>query len=259
MRRHTGSVAGLVACLGLLVGGAGVAEPQVPLGDSALDQALRQAGWEVKRSAGEGLVLSPPQMPAGIARVPAAPTAAADPAPGVPDTEAPDWDRLRGLGWRVERSDDGSTLLYPPAPQVPGPGAAPANRTEKALDALLQERGWRVERDAQGAMLLYPRAAPQAGPSATPAQAGSTVVPAPGVVTAPVRDAAVELPVDRWSEARTIADAWLAEHGAPGWRVGKIRQVHRVYMVSIVDEARPPKVVHQIAITSGNGLVVVLN
>jgi hypothetical protein len=253
MRRHTGSVAGLAACLGLLVGGAGVAGPQVPLGDPALDQALRQAGWEVKRSAGEGLVLSPPQMPA------AAPTAAADPAPGVPATGAPDWDRLRGLGWRVERSADGSTLLYPPAPPVPVPGVTPANRTEKALDALLQERGWRVERDAQGAMLLYPRTAPQAGPSATPSQAGSTVVPALGVVTAPVRDAAVELPVDRWAEARTIADAWLAEHGAPGWRVGKIRQVHRVYMVSIVDEARPPKVIHQIAITSGNGLVVVLN
>ena len=37
MRRQTSSVAGLAACLGLLVGGAGVAEPQVPLGDSALD------------------------------------------------------------------------------------------------------------------------------------------------------------------------------------------------------------------------------
>ncbi len=259
MRRHT-SVVVLAACLGLLVAGAGVAGPLVPLGDPALDQALRQAGWEVKRSAGEGLVLSPPQMPAGIARVPAAPTAAADPAPGTSVTGAPDWDRLRGLGWRVEREDDGSTLLYPPAPQLPGPGATSANRAEKALDALLQERGWRVERDAQGAMLLYPRGGGlQPGPSAIPAQAGLAVVPAPGVVTAPVRDAAVALPVDRWSEARTIADAWLAEQGAPGWRVGKIRQVHRVYMVSIVEEARPSKVVHQIAITSANGLVVVLN
>ena len=63
----------------------------------------------------------------------------------------------------------------------------------------------------------------------------------------------------RWAEAKTIAEAWLAEHGAPGWQVGKIRQIHRVYMVSIVDVARPPTVVHQIAITSGNGLVVVLN
>jgi hypothetical protein len=127
---------------------------------------------------------------------------------------------------------------------------SPPVEAEKTLEALLQDRGWRPERDAQGALLLYPR---------TPAGAGAVVTPVVGALTAPVRDAAVALPVDRWAEARMIAEAWLAEHGAPGWQVGKIRQIHRVYMVSIVDAARPPNVVHQIAITSGNGLVVVLN
>jgi len=188
----------------------------------------------------------------------------------------PDWDRLRGLGWRVEQGTDGATLLYPPMPKarVSATQVAPAAEPEKALDALLQERGWRVERDAKGALLLHPRGPAPARPGAatygeglagreagapSPEGAEGGLTPAQGAETAPVRDANITLPVDRWVEARTIAEAWLAEHGAPGWRVGKIRQVHRVYMVSIVDAARPPRVVHQIAITSGNGLVVVLN
>jgi len=137
-----------------------------------------------------------------------------------------------------------------PKAAAPGTVAAPVAEPAKALDALLRERGWRMERDAQGSLRLYPRG---------PAPAHLDVTPALGTVTAPVRDAIVELPVDRWAEARAIAEAWLAEHGATGWRVGKIRQVHRVYMVSIIDAARPPNLVHQIAITSGNGLVVVLN
>jgi hypothetical protein len=78
-------------------------------------------------------------------------------------------------------------------------------------------------------------------------------------VTAPVREETVKLPVNRWVDARAIADAWVAEHGDGRLRVGKIRQVHRVYLVSIVGVDAPNQVIHQIAITGGNGHVVVLN
>jgi hypothetical protein len=287
--RHRGIAVGLAACLGVLAPATGVAGPQVPLGDPVLDLALRQAGWEVRRAEGGGLLLTPPQasQQAGASRdeVQGGATAKhASPAVSAPDAGAGDvargagrdWDRLRGLGWRVEQGSDGSTLLYPPMPKarVSATQVAPAAEPEKALDALLQERGWRVERDAKGALLLHPRGPAPARPGAatygeglagreagapSPEGAEGGLTPAQGAETAPVRDANIALPVDRWVEARTIAEAWLAEHGAPGWRVGKIRQVHRVYMVSIVDAARPPRVVHQIAITSGNGLVVVLN
>jgi len=285
MMRHRGIAVGLAGCLGIVAPATGGAEPQDRLGDTVLDQALRESGWEVRRAEGGGLLLSPPQAPhrdvqasqeAGAGRdephrnVQASQEAGAgrDEARGI--TEAteqqtpsavgaggtalgtrPDWDRLRGLGWRVEQGADGSTLLYPPVPPAaPGPTIAPVAEPEKALDTLLQERGWRVERNAQGALVLHPRGLATVRPAVTPA---------PGAETAPVRDATIALPVDRWAEAKIIAEAWLAEHGAPGWRVGKIRQVHRVYMISIVDAGRPPQVVHQIAITSGNGLVVVLN
>jgi hypothetical protein len=246
---------GLAVCLGVLAPATGVAGQQHSLGDPAIDQALRQAGWEVRREEGRGLLLYPPQTARESAEVTSneKPPAGSAPTPdgAVPRTR-PDWDRLRTMGWRVEEGADRSTLLYPPLRKAEGgvSATAPAAIPDRALDALLQERGWRVERDGQGGLLLYPLGA---------APAGSDVTPVPGVETAPVREAAVTLPVDRWTEARTIADAWLAERGAPGWRVGKIRQVHRVYLVSIVDGARPPNLVHQIAITSGNGLVVVLN
>ena len=89
--------------------------------------------------------------------------------------------------------------------------------------------------------------------------APQAITPSQGVVTAPVRDETVKLPVDRWVDARAIADAWVAEHGGGRLRVGKIRQVHRVYLVSIVGVDAPNQVIHQIAITGGNGHVVVLN
>jgi hypothetical protein len=133
------------------------------------------------------------------------------------------------------------------------PKAAPAGGTEVSLadiDALLRGRGWQVERDLQGSLVLRPRAADLAPQTITPSQ---------GFVTAPVREETVKLPVNRWVDARAIADAWVAEHGDGRLRVGKIRQVHRVYLVSIVGVDAPNQVIHQIAITGGNGHVVVLN
>lgn len=254
---HLRVALGLAGCLGLLGSTVGFAGPQYSIGDPALERVLRQSGWEVRRGDAEGLFLYPPQAAGGTSAASAQQSSPPGSGPGSPAGEAaagarPDWERLARLGWRVERGADGSTLLYPPVPTA-NPGRTADStpvEAEKSLEALLQERGWRVDRDAQGGLLLYPSA---------PAGTGAAVTPVVGALTAPVRDAAVALPVDRWAEARTIAEAWLAEHGAPGWQVGKIRQIHRVYMVSIVDAARPPTVVHQIAITSGNGLVVVLN
>jgi len=338
---HLGIAVGLVACLGILAPAVGPAATQVSLGDPGLDQALRQAGWDVRWAEGGGLLLFPPQVSheagagrdaqhrdvkvsqeagavrdaqhkdvqasqeAGAGRdaqhkdVQASQEAGAGrdeqegavaavgretPAAAAPDAGAgdlgrmtgPDWYRLRNLGWRVEADADGATLLYPPISKAVAPAgqAAPVAQPEKTLDSLLQERGWRVERDAKGALLLHPHRIGKAPPAAAmlrEGQAAAATGPAgpkgaegglalaKGAETAPVRDAAIALPVDRWAEARVIAEAWLAEHGAPGWRVGKIRQIHRVYLVSIIDSARPPRVVHQIAITGGNGRVVVLN
>jgi len=305
------SMAAFGACLAVSVPAPGMAGE--PPGSPTLEEALRQSGWEVRRVDGEGLRLYPPQRKAGGASVEAsvaAPQAVEAPAAGAATTQMPpglDLDTLRRVGWRIERADDGSTLLYPPvpapqvpaakgavvgtdatadAPQVPAapatppvsatpaahgaapepasdsapevateaaPKAAPASGTEVSLadiDALLRERGWQVERDPQGSLVLRPRVANPAPQTITPSQ---------GVVTAPVREETVKLPVNRWVDARAIADAWVAEHGGGRLRVGKIRQVHRVYLVSIVGADAPNQVIHQIAITGGNGHVVILN
>ena len=78
-------------------------------------------------------------------------------------------------------------------------------------------------------------------------------------MTAPVREETVKLAVNCWVDAWAIVDAWVAEHGEGRLRVGKIRQVHHVYLVSIVGVDTPNQGIHQIAITGGNGHVVVLN
>ena len=283
MRQHKGIALGLVLAWVILGPSVGSAALQYGLGDPALGQTLVQAGWKVSRSSDGGMLLYPPQVKSEVggevvtatevAKVSEAkevgdsPVSTGDAAAGT----APDWDRLRGLGWRVEQERDGSVLLYPPIPQAetvakvnanvsepeltrdakvsePEPMLeANASQPEQTLDALLRARGWRVERDVGGSLLLYPRDRPL------------EVTPSPGVETAPVRDGDIALPVDSWTEANTIASAWLTAHGASDWRVGKIRQIHQVYLISIVDSARPARLVHQIAVRAGNGTVVVLN
>jgi hypothetical protein len=120
---------------------------------------------------------------------------------------------------------------------------------------------WAGEPAEQGgpesmAFLYAEPALGQAGPD--PADAAVVVedVPEATVVSVGLRGGYGE---KTFKKGSAQLDAWLAEQGVSGWRVGKIRQVHRVYMVSIVDGARPPNVVHQIAIVGGSGLVVVLN
>ena len=288
------SMAALGAYLGALAPTPGMAG--APPGGPTLEDSLRQSGWEVRRVEDDGLRLYPPQGMAsgtagatGGASVPP-PQAVEAQAAGAVATQTPpglDLDTLRRVGWRIERAFDGSTLLYPPAPapqapasdgsvagadapagasQVPAtpaappvsappavPVTAPATATELSLadlEAVLRGRGWQVERDPQGSLVLRPKIVDLAPQAITPSQ---------GFVTAPVREEAVKLPVNRWVDARVIADAWVAEHGGGRLRVGKIRQVHRVYLVSIVGVDAPSQVVHQIAITGGNGHVVVLN
>jgi hypothetical protein len=230
---------------------AGAVATQMPPG---LDvDTLRRVGWRIERAGDGSTLLYPPapapqapaaeaavvgaDAPGGALQVPAAP--AAPPVSATPAAPA-------------AASEPASA----PAPEVPTeavPKAAPASGTEVSLadiDALLRGRGWQVERDLQGSLVLRPRAADLAPQTITPSQ---------GFVTAPVREETVKLPVNRWVDARAIADAWVAEHGGGRLRVGKIRQVHHVYLVSIVGVDTPNQVIHQIAITGGNGHVVVLN
>jgi hypothetical protein len=121
------------------------------------------------------------------------------------------------------------------------------------LDDLLSQRGWRVERTADGSLLLYPR-----GEGAV-AEQKSPPMPCQGYVPAPVSAGELELPVDVWSEAKIIADAWLSSVDGAGLAVGRIRRIFRVFLVSIVDARPPHELRHQIAINAEDGRVVFLN
>jgi len=85
-----------------------------------------------------------------------------------------DFESLRSLlearGWRVERTPDGSTLLFPlrNTPQAAEAGDATVQQPSmtsnfESLRNVLETRGWRVERTADGSTLLFPlRGTPQA-------------------------------------------------------------------------------------------------
>jgi hypothetical protein len=74
-----------------------------------------------------------------------------------------------------------------------------------------------------------------------------------------VQSGEIVLPVDEWSEARRIAQAWLDVQGTEASAVGKIRKVLRVYLVSIVEAKAPYGLRHQIAIRTRDGKVVPLD
>jgi hypothetical protein len=116
------------------------------------------------------------------------------------------------------------------------------------MDETMQERlrdaGWRVKQAADGSLLLYPPDSSIAG-----------VTPCPGIPAG----TEIPLPVDTAEKARRIAEKWLESVPLDDATVGKIRNVVRVYMVSIVSPAPPYRLRNQIAIRKRDGTVVVVD
>jgi hypothetical protein len=232
-------------------------------------ESLRAAGWQVEVLVDGSLELMPdPRAPA--ADQASEPETGAPAASGAAEPPTPDWATLRDHGWRVETDADGSTLLYPPSPAAekaapdpatpPAPVAVPAATPDAAaardevardLDALLAERGWRAKRESDGTVLLFPLRRAENAPRGMQRAAG--------VVPAAVTESKVTLPIDTWNEARVVAASWLESVGDPSLRLGKVRAILRVYVVSIVDKAPPHALRHQISIGADDGRILVLN
>lgn len=225
----------------------------------ALKAALEQAGWTARSLPDGGLEVVVPAAPVSTPDEAAA-------AASVAGSAAPiaNWERLGASGWRVERNADGSVLLFPPAApaaaagaaQVPtseGPAQAPPGEVGlMGLAGPLEARGWRVGRGEDGSLLLYPRVDDPAAPTKRPVEA------CPGEVVTLVREGGISLPVDGPDEARVIAASWLAGVDGPEALVGRIRQVNRMFLVSIVTTAPPHRLLHQIGVNSRTGRVIVL-
>lgn len=233
---------------------AGGGEP--PAGGQTFVDALRAAGWSVEVLSDGSLQLT------RSTGVPSAPEKAAPPSPGALQAqvtaEESGWSVLRDYGWRVEADAGGARLLYPPkakmspSPTEPEPAGPTAQiAMAKDLNALLVERGWRVEREADGSLSLFPL---RRGPTARP-----HLEPSLGTVPPAVADGAVKLPVNTWERARAVSLSWLESVGDPSLRLGKIRRIHHLYLISIVDANAPHALRHQISVGVIDGRVMVLN
>ncbi|MEA3276046.1 MAG: hypothetical protein U9Q81_12285 [Pseudomonadota bacterium] len=253
MRREISNIAtGLALTLTVLAGYAHAAE-SVGIG-AALEKALQEAGWLAETQADGSVELRRAPLPAPKGRADTAPdTSKAEPEVLLPDAAA--WERLRESGWRVEKTPDGSTRLYPPTREAAVVEATEVSEESdvKSLDDYLRERGWGVKRSGDGSLLLKPQRAK------SDSEKRVFAAPCRGDSGASVRDAGIEVPVDRWGEARAIASFWLDSVSDGEFSVGRIRRIFRVYVVSIVDSRPPHRLQHQIAINVGDGRVVVLN
>jgi hypothetical protein len=285
------STCGLVFLLGLPLGAFGDQTSPgtvVEVGESdALEAALKRQGWRVERDSEGGLLLYlPSPEPAAETTSPASPETPEAIEPSEDWLEARDLDGLQraleAQGWRVQRSAEGDLLVFPvdPAPGEtastqapdrdpgPGPSAAvgesstpPATRESGAvsemidatdLDALqtvAAERGWAHRREPDGSLVLFPPSLSPAPGHAGPCQIGMIRV-------AGVED--IGLPVDTEEKAYRLAEFWLREMDGSSIAIGRIRQINRLFLVSVVEQEAPFLLQTQLVIRANDGCLMAI-
>ena len=160
---------------------------------------------------------------------------------------------LKRHGWRVEYDSEGSLLLFPPVPdpvsEPVDPPPAEVGETIDATDldalqAAAAERGWGHRREADGSLVLVPP-----GHSPEPADAPSCQI---GMVRVSGAQE-VSLPVDTADKAGRLAEFWLRESGADSLSIGRIRQVNRLFLVSVVEDEQPFFLHTQLVVRADDG------
>ncbi len=254
-------------------------------GFDSLRGLLQQYGWRVDRDSDGSLLLFPEHTrQPGSHTVVQSPRTPREPAVGSAwhPIEIEDLrDVLTRHGWRVERGPSGDVLLFPtPAPDRAEQGTTtPGNDRQEAdtnrLQRLLAPHGWRVARGRDGSLFLYPQGATDIGrvtttvpqnapvPPARPTDVASEVsadapCPCSGVELAALKNTSIELPLASASSVRLLAQAWLDEQGHQDWAVGRIRDVLKVYLVSIVNERPPHWLRNQLVIRKDDGMLFAL-
>lgn len=220
-----------------------------------IQQQLKATGWDASREADGSLIL----IPQGEA----AETTTQKQAPA-PSSANEQWaqmqQQLNAVGWKVSRdSADGSLILIPPAesvetaaPEVEAAApeveaAAPQDYSIETMQEKLRETGWEVTENSDGSIMLYP---PEQQESE-----GKTILPCRGL--APPDD--FDLPVNSWSQARKLARSWMKQQTPGNLKVGKIREIFDVYLVSILTASKPYRLKHQVAIRKSDGHLIILN
>lgn len=180
-----------------------------------------------------------------------------------------DFEQVRALfeprGWRVEQDDAGYLSLYPPSTksdpvEAKEEGIAPAPQEQviagddnDELTEALARHGWTVSKEDDGSLLLYPPA-----PKEEPAADEGPTFPEPlaGEMIDTLNSGDIELPIDSWNEAHRMAKGWLSQHRLEGVKVGRIRVINRVYLVSIVESEHPYNLVAQLVIRMEDGAIL---
>ncbi|MEA3409946.1 MAG: hypothetical protein U9R74_00200 [Pseudomonadota bacterium] len=260
-----------------------VETPTVDL--DSIEEQLQQRGWETARDSEGNLVFSPTQSATAAQE---APTPQADSTELDMDGMA---ESLRQQGWQVERDADGSLLLFPRS-EVSPPAADPdqiePESTESGQGAGQEGEGSVPVEPNAGTpdTSLGPEATDTVGErtaSETTAEGNESsdvavvqVQDTPPVVKAvssfttiaaltpvcqfdrpeSVSSGEIELPVDTWSEAHAITQDWVVERGDELAAVGKIRKINRVYLVSIVTDSAPHRLLNQLVIRTSDGGVL---
>jgi len=215
-------------------------------GSSDFQQALKSQGWYVHQAQDGTLTLRPPKE-------------TTDSSQSIVGKEKDSNEianqsmealqkRLESAGWKVRKDNDGSLIFHKPKQSHQESRQALSADLPMGLGGLLENPYWRVQRSADGSLLLFPQES-KVNEQSDQAQ----------ITTGVLVEAQFELPIDEWTEAKSIAKAWVESIGETDLAVGKIRKVLRVYLISIVQDETPYALKHQIAIRQSDGHVIVLN
>lgn len=218
-----------------------------------LRQALADRGWLASWEEDGSVILrraatqTEEPAPAVQAAPPAATQEAAvsEPPPAPAAQQTPVIPNMPGFEyWDIKRDTDGSLLFFPVKQGEEEP--LPSENAPAATEAPEEARPVPAEEPAPEAAPAPESAAVE---PATPIQCEGFMADLDGVT----------LPVDEWEEAKTLSQRWIDASGMGGLQVGKIRKILRVYLVSIVTDAEPFNLVHQISINTVDGNILQLN
>lgn len=241
-----------------------------------LGAAARQHGWRVEQDDSGNLLLFPQASSVIKPQETIEPIEESKVNQKIGLTDLDDLQRvITERGWDTGRDNQGNLLLYPPElADNEASKTLPISKAEKiqsatkepsprgnldVLEKMLQARGWSTSRNADGNLLLFPvKAEKKTQPPRPKKQAkGLNIVVGHceyGEIQLNLGNK-VSLPINRWAEARAISLAWL-KHSEKAGKIGKIRKVNRLYIVSIVADKAPYALLNQLIIHSTDGRII---
>lgn len=226
--------------------GVTLAEENSQLSDS-LRNSLQAQGWQ-KYQAADGSV---------IYHLPTSQAEAGNQAESSTDEQRNQLgSALEESGWQAEWSEDGSLILRPQAGNKPLETERESDPDNAQADVIPDLPGfdyWRIERDDDGSVRFHPV---EISPVTGALSSDQAVLGRCEGYQLQLDN--VSLPIDEWSEITKLARDYLQLSGFQGLQVGRVRKVLRIYLVSLVEEVAPYRLVHQLAVRASDGKVMLL-